>query len=49
MWNIKTEAIPLFIRANRITSKSSRNYLNNITGNEDIKETLKNAILAPRT
>jgi hypothetical protein len=41
MWNIKTEAVPSLIRVNRFTSKSSKNYLYNIPGNQDIKEPLK--------
>jgi hypothetical protein len=37
----KTEAIPVLIRANRIILKSSTNYLNNITGNQEIEGTQK--------
>ena len=43
LWNIITVVIPVWIRANRIISKSSRNYLNNITGNQGTKETTEHS------
>jgi hypothetical protein len=46
MWNIITEVKPVITRANRIISNSSRNYLKNTTGNHEIKELQKTAILA---
>jgi hypothetical protein len=47
--NIKTEVIPVSIRANRNISKPSRNYLNITHGNHEIKEAQKTAILALQT
>jgi len=45
----KTEAIPVLIRANRIIIKSSTNYPNNITRNQEIKKTQKTTILSLQT
>jgi hypothetical protein len=41
MWNVKAKVIPLVIWA-----KSSRQYLSNITGKDEIKELQKTAILS---
>ena len=45
MWNIKTNVIPVIIRATGTISKSFRKYLSNITGKHEIKELQKIAIL----
>jgi hypothetical protein len=46
MWNIVTEVKPVITRANRITSNTFKNYLNNTNGNNEIKALQKTAILA---
>jgi len=45
MWNVKTRVIPVIIGATGTISKSFRKYVNDITGNHDIKELEKTAIL----
>ena len=45
MWNVKTKVIPVIIGASGTISKSFRKYVSNITGNHDVKELQKRAIL----
>jgi hypothetical protein len=45
MWNVKTNVIPVMIRATGTISKSFRKYLNNVPGKHEIKELQKTAIL----
>jgi hypothetical protein len=45
MWNVKTKVIPVIIGTTRTISKSFRKYVNNITGNHEVKELQKTAIL----
>jgi hypothetical protein len=45
MWNIKTRAIPVIIRATGTISKSFRKYVSIIPGNYDVRELQKTAIL----
>ena len=45
MWNIKTRLIPVIIGATGTISKSFRKYLSDISGNHDVKEVQKTAIL----
>jgi hypothetical protein len=45
MWNAKTKVIPVIIRATGNTSKSFGKYLSNVTGNHEIEELEKTAIL----
>ena len=45
MWNVKTKVIPVIIEATGTTSKSFRKYVSNITGNHEVKELQKTAIL----
>jgi len=45
MWNVKTRVIPVIIGATGTISKSFRKYVSDITGNHDIKELQKTAIL----
>jgi len=45
MWNVKTKVIPVIIGATGTISKSFRKYMSNITGNHEITELQKTAIL----
>ena len=45
MWNVKTKVIPVIIDATGTISKSFRKYMNNIPGNNEVKELQKTAIL----
>jgi hypothetical protein len=45
MWNVKTNVIPVIIGATGTVSKSFRKYMSNITGNHEVKELQKTAIL----
>jgi hypothetical protein len=45
MWNVKAKVIPVIIGASGTISKSLRKYLSNITGENNIKELQKTAIL----
>jgi hypothetical protein len=45
MWNVKTRVIPVIIGATGSISKSFRKYVNNITGNHEVSELQKTAIL----
>ena len=45
MWNVKTKVIPVIIGATGAISKSFRKYVSNITGNHEVKELQKTAIL----
>jgi hypothetical protein len=45
MWNVKTRVIPVLIGATGIISKSLRKYVSKITGNHEVKELQKTAIL----
>jgi hypothetical protein len=45
MWNVKTRVIPVIIGATGTISKSSRKYVSNITGNNEVRELQKTAIL----
>ena len=46
MWNVKTKVIPVIIGATRTISKSFRKYMSNITGNYEVKDLQKTAILS---
>ena len=45
MWNVKTSVIPVIIGATGNISKSFRKYVSDISGNHDVKELEKIAIL----
>ena len=45
MWNVKAKVIPVIIGANGTSSKSLRQYLNNIPGKHKIKALQTTAIL----
>jgi hypothetical protein len=45
MWNVKTRLIPVKIGATGTISKSFRKYVSNITGNHEVRELKKTAIL----
>ena len=45
MWNVKTNVIPVIIRANGTISKSIRKYVSNIPGRHEVEELQKTAIL----
>jgi hypothetical protein len=45
MWNVKAWVIAVVIGATGTTSKPFRKYVSNITGNHDVKELQKTAIL----
>jgi hypothetical protein len=45
MWNVKPKVIPVIIGATRTISKSFRKYVSNITGNHEVMELQKTAIL----
>jgi len=45
MWNVKTKVILVTIGATGAISKSFRKYLSNITGEHNVKELQKTAIL----
>jgi hypothetical protein len=45
MWNVKTGVIPVIIGATGTISKSLRKYVSPISGNHDVRELQKNAIL----
>jgi hypothetical protein len=45
MWNVKTKVTPVIIGTTGTISKSFRKYVNNITGNHEVKELQKTAIL----
>jgi len=45
MWNVKTKVVPVIIGATGTISKSFRKYVSNITGNREVKELQKTAIL----
>jgi hypothetical protein len=45
MWNVKTKVIPVIIGATGTISKSFRKYVSNVTGNREVKELQKTAIL----
>jgi hypothetical protein len=45
MWNIKAKVIPEITEASGIFSKSFRKYVNDITGNRNVREIQKTAIL----
>ena len=45
MCNIKTKVIPVIIGATGTISKTFRTYVSNITGNHEVKELQKTAIL----
>jgi hypothetical protein len=45
MWNVKTRVIAVIIGATETISKSFRKYVNDIPGNQDVKELQKTAIL----
>ena len=45
MWNVKTKVIPVIIGATGTISESFRKYVSNITGNHEVKELQKAAIL----
>jgi hypothetical protein len=45
MWNVKTRVIPVIIGATGTISKSFRKYVSTISGNHEVKELQKTAIL----
>jgi hypothetical protein len=45
MWKVKTRVIPVIIGATGTISKSFRKYKSNISGNHEVKELQKIAIL----
>jgi len=45
MWDVKTKVIPVIIGATGTISKSFRKCVRNITGNHEVKELQKTAIL----
>ena len=45
MWNVKTKVIPVIIGATGTISKPFRKYVRNISGNHEVKELQKTAIL----
>ena len=45
IWKVKTRVIPVIIVATGTISKSFRKYISNITGNREVKELQKTAIL----
>jgi hypothetical protein len=45
MWNVKTNMILVIIGATGTISKSTRKYLSNVAGNNEVKELQKTAIL----
>jgi hypothetical protein len=45
MWNVKTRVIPVIIGATGTISKSFRKYMSNKSGNLEVKELQKTAIL----
>jgi hypothetical protein len=45
MWNVKTRVIPVIIGVTWTISKSFRKYVSNISGNHEVKELQKTAIL----
>jgi len=45
LWNVKTKVIPVIIGATGTISKSFRKYVSNISGNHEVKEIQKTAIL----
>jgi len=45
LWNVKTKVIPVIIGATGTISKSFRKYVSNISGNHEVKELQKTAIL----
>jgi hypothetical protein len=45
MWNVKTGVIPVIIGVTGNISKSFRKYVSTITGNHNVKELQKTAIL----
>ena len=45
MWNVKTRVIPVIIAATGNISKSFRKYVSDVSGNHDVKELEKIAIL----
>jgi hypothetical protein len=45
MWNVRTKVIPVIIGATGTISNSLRKYVSNITGNYEVKELQKTAIL----
>jgi hypothetical protein len=45
MWNVKTKVIPVIIGATRTISMSFRKYVSNISGNHEVEELQKAAIL----
>jgi hypothetical protein len=45
MWNVKAEVIPIITGAAGTISESLRHYLNNTTGEQEIKEIQKAAVL----
>jgi hypothetical protein len=45
MWNVKMNVIPVIIGATGTFSKSFRKHMSNISGNHEVKELQKRAIL----
>ena len=46
MWNVKARVIPVISGATGTISKSFRKYVSDVTGNHDVKELQKIAILS---
>jgi hypothetical protein len=45
MWNVKTKVVPVIIGATETISKTVRKFVCNISGNHEVKELQKTAIL----
>ena len=45
MWKVKTRVIPVIIGGTGTISKSFKKYISNISGNHEVKELQKTAIL----
>jgi hypothetical protein len=45
MWNVKTRVIPVIIGATGTICRSFRKYVDDIPGNQDVKELQETAIL----
>jgi len=45
LWNVKTKVITVIIGTTGTISKSFRKYVSNVTGNHEVKELHKTAIL----
>jgi hypothetical protein len=46
MWNVKTRAIPVIIRATGTVSKSFRKYVSTISADHEVRELQKSTIMS---